>query len=136
VYNIFIEITTLNQSQAPLCPSLFTFWAPQKISKFSRKSIINHIIDSEKEFKKVSYTIQNNNFFILLSGYKLSKCILKFFVYIPSEMSEVPAKRRKLAPRELELLYLDDDALIEIFDKLDHNSKMQNWAWPRYFRGQ
>jgi hypothetical protein len=59
----------------------------------------------------------------------------KFFVYIPSEMAEVPAKRRKLAHRELELLDLDDDALIEIIDKLDHKSKMQLMLTCKRFEG-
>jgi hypothetical protein len=38
---------------------------------------------------------------------------------------EVPAKRARLAPRDLKLLDLDDDALIMIINKLDHESKLQ-----------
>jgi hypothetical protein len=50
-------------------------------------------------------------------------------------MSEVPAKRRKLAHRELELLDLDDDALIEIIEKLEHKSKMQLMLTCKRFEG-
>jgi hypothetical protein len=50
-------------------------------------------------------------------------------------MAEVPAKRRKLALRELELLNLDDDVLIEIIDKLDHKSKMQLMLSCKRFEG-
>jgi hypothetical protein len=37
----------------------------------------------------------------------------------------VPVKSASVAPRELEFLDLDDDALIMIIDKLDHKSKLQ-----------
>jgi hypothetical protein len=50
-------------------------------------------------------------------------------------MAGAPAKRRKLTPTELELLDLDDDVLIEIFDKLDHKSKMQMMLSCRRFEG-
>jgi hypothetical protein len=47
---------------------------------------------------------------------------------------EVPsAKRARLAPRELKLLDLDDDALIMIVDKLDHRSKKQMMATCKRF---
>jgi hypothetical protein len=48
---------------------------------------------------------------------------------------EFPAKRARLAPRELELLDLDDDALIMIIDKLDHKSKLQMMATCKRFEG-
>ncbi len=41
----------------------------------------------------------------------------------------------RLAPRELELLDLDDDVLIEIIDKLDHKSKMQLSGTCKRFEG-
>jgi hypothetical protein len=63
----------LKSVSSPSLSKFVYFFCSSENIKFSRKSIINHIINSEKEFKKVSYTIQNNNFFILLSGYKLSK---------------------------------------------------------------
>jgi hypothetical protein len=50
-------------------------------------------------------------------------------------MSEAPAKRCKLAPRELELLDLDDDVLIGIFDKLNHKSKIQLMLTCKRFEG-
>jgi hypothetical protein len=48
---------------------------------------------------------------------------------------EVPVKRARLAPRELKLLDLDDDALILIIDKLDHRSKLQMMATCKRFEG-
>jgi hypothetical protein len=48
---------------------------------------------------------------------------------------ENPAKRTRLAPRELELLDLDDDALIMIIDKLDHKSKLQMMTTCKRFEG-
>jgi hypothetical protein len=48
---------------------------------------------------------------------------------------EVPAKRIRLAPRELKLLDLDDDALIMIIDKLDHKEKLQMMATCKRFEG-
>ncbi len=52
-----------------------------------------------------------------------------------SEKMEVPAKRARLAPRELKLLDLDDDVLIMIIDKMDHRSKMQMMATCKRFEG-
>jgi hypothetical protein len=46
---------------------------------------------------------------------------------------EVPAKRARLAPREIKLLDLDDDALIMIIKKLDHKSKKQMMATCKRF---
>jgi hypothetical protein len=46
-----------------------------------------------------------------------------------------PAKRVRLATGELELLDLDDDVLIEIIDKLDHESKMQLTGTCKRFEG-
>jgi hypothetical protein len=46
---------------------------------------------------------------------------------------EVPAKRARLAPRELKLVDLDDDALIMIIKKLDHKSKKQMMATCKRF---
>jgi hypothetical protein len=46
---------------------------------------------------------------------------------------EVPAKRTRLAPRDLKLLDLDDDALIMIIDKLDQESKLQMMATCKRF---
>ncbi len=48
---------------------------------------------------------------------------------------EVPAKRARLAPRELKLLDLDDDALIMIVDRLDHESKKQMMLTCKRFEG-
>jgi hypothetical protein len=48
---------------------------------------------------------------------------------------ENSAKRARLAPRKLKLLDLDDDALIMIIDRLDHNSKMQMRATCKRFEG-
>ncbi len=48
---------------------------------------------------------------------------------------EVPAKRTVLAPRDLNLLDLDDDALIMIIKKLDHGSKLQTMATCKRFEG-
>jgi hypothetical protein len=48
---------------------------------------------------------------------------------------EVPAKRARLVPRELQLLDLDDDALIMIIDKLNHKSKLQMMASCKRFEG-
>jgi hypothetical protein len=48
---------------------------------------------------------------------------------------EVPVKRVRLTPKELELLDLDDDALIMIIDQLDHKSKMQMMATCKRFEG-
>jgi hypothetical protein len=49
---------------------------------------------------------------------------------------EVPAKKRaRLAPRELKLVDLDDDALIMIVDKLDNKSKLQMMATCKRFEG-
>jgi hypothetical protein len=47
----------------------------------------------------------------------------------------VPAKRARLAPRELKLLDLDDDALIMIIEKLDHRSKKQMMLTCKRFEG-
>jgi glycyl-tRNA synthetase beta subunit len=46
---------------------------------------------------------------------------------------EVPANQTRLAPRELKLLDLDDDVLIMIIEKLDHESKKQMMATCKRF---
>ncbi len=48
---------------------------------------------------------------------------------------EVPTKRARLAPRELKLLDLYDDALIMIIKKLDHESKKQMMLTCKRFEG-
>jgi hypothetical protein len=48
---------------------------------------------------------------------------------------EVPAKRARLAPRDLKLLDLDDDVLMMIINKLDHKSKLQMMASCKRFEG-
>jgi hypothetical protein len=48
---------------------------------------------------------------------------------------EVPAKRARLAPRELELLDLHDYALFEIIDYLDHDSKLKLMLTCKRFEG-
>jgi hypothetical protein len=48
---------------------------------------------------------------------------------------EVPAKLARLAPRELKLLDLDDDALIMIINRLDHKTKLQMMATCKRFEG-
>jgi hypothetical protein len=48
---------------------------------------------------------------------------------------EVPAKRARLAPKNLKLVDLDDDALIMIIDKLDHKSKKRMMRTCKRFEG-
>jgi hypothetical protein len=48
---------------------------------------------------------------------------------------ENPAKRTRLAPKELSLLDLDDDVQIMIINRLDHESKMQMMATCKRFEG-
>jgi hypothetical protein len=48
---------------------------------------------------------------------------------------EVPAKRLRLAPRELKLLDLDDDVLMMIIKKLNHKSKKQMMATCKRLEG-
>jgi hypothetical protein len=63
---------------------------------------------------------------------KISKTSCLHFI----RKMEVPAKKRaRLAPRELKLVDLDDDALIMIVDKLDNKSKLQMMATCKRFEG-
>ncbi len=48
---------------------------------------------------------------------------------------DVPANRARLTPSELEILDLDDDALIMIINKLNHESKKQMMATSKRFEG-